>query len=113
LAALILTRPGGVLVPLDLAKKRRFTWVITQGVQVLSSLNGSVALTSGVAPGTICQRLALTVTSTGSTISITTLDGNTVSLGTVSAGFYQLDLQFSSFTAGTPANVNAVGLYRI
>lgn len=83
--------------------------VVIQGVQPLASLNGSVALTTGVAPGTICQRLFINATS-ASTVGITTLDGTTVSLGVLPIGVYQFDIQFTSvtFTAGT-----AVGFYRV
>jgi hypothetical protein len=83
--------------------------VVVQGAQQLASLNGSIAMTSGVAPGTVFQRLLLNITTAGA-VTVTTLDGTVASLGTLQPGAYSFDIQFLSatFPAGT-----GVGFYRI
>ena len=82
---------------------------VIQGVQPLGARNGSVALTTNTDPGVVCQRLVLNATG-ASTVTITTLDGTTVSLGVLPVGVYQFDVQFTkvTFTAGT-----AVGFFRV
>lgn len=82
---------------------------MTTSVQPLASLNGAVALTTGVAPGPLCHRLFVNAT-TASTVTITMADGSTASLGALPVGVYQFDVEFTSvtFTAGT-----AVGFYRV
>lgn len=80
-----------------------------QDAKPLRSLNGSVSLTTGVAPGPLMHRLFVNVTTAGA-VGVTTVDGTTVSLGTLPIGVYQLDIEFTSATF--PAGA-AVGFYAI
>jgi hypothetical protein len=75
----------------------------------LSAPGGSFQLSSGVAPGPTCHKLAINVT-TASAVSIVKLDGTTVSLGTMPVGFFVIDCQFQSVTF---TSATAVGFYRI
>jgi len=80
-----------------------------QSVEPLASLNGAVALSTGVAPGPLMHRLFLNVTTAGAA-TITMADGSTASLGTLPIGVYQFDVMFTSATF--PAG-SAVGFTRV
>lgn len=82
---------------------------MTIGTRPLASLNGSVALTTGVAPGWLMHRLFINATA-ASTVTVTMADGSSAALGALPIGVYQFDIEFTSvtFSAGT-----AVGFYAV
>jgi hypothetical protein len=54
-------------------------------------------LSSGVAPGPILSKLIISYTVSG-TLSFTTLDGVTTSVGTLPVGTFMFDVQFTAVT---------------
>lgn len=79
----------------------------------LSSPSGSFSPTSGVLFQTIAHKLIVTVVTAASTFSVRTLDGNTVSLGSLPVGTYVFDIQCDTYTAGTPANVTVAAFFHV
>jgi hypothetical protein len=71
---------------------------------------GSIQVTSGTAISPQCMMFIINIT-TATTVSFTTADGNTVSLGTVPIGIYQWDVQAVEVTLGTPADGTIAGFY--
>jgi hypothetical protein len=70
----------------------------------------SVQITSGTPTTPQCMMFIVNIT-TATTLSFTTVDGTTVSLGTMPVGVYTFDVQVVEVTLGTAADGTIVGFY--
>ena len=80
----------------------------------VSPKTGTVGvMTSGTAYTTpIPNKIMLNIT-TSTSVTLTMLDGNTVNLGSLPIGFFQLDIEATTVTLGTGADGVIAGFYDI